>query len=78
LIDTWKEIKEKATAAALAVERGEEAAVPVPLHREMGQTLTIIRDLFTEKISRLVVYSPQSHQEVLNISKKWLPNVPIR
>jgi Ribonuclease G/E len=75
LIDTWKEIKEKATAAALAVERGEEAAVPVPLHREMGQTLTIIRDLFTEKISRLVVYSPQSHQEVINYLQEVAPHL---
>lgn len=75
LIDTWNEIMEKAAAAALTVERGEEAAVPVLLHREMGQTLTIIRDLFTEKISRLVVDSPQSHQEVINYLQEVAPHL---
>lgn len=78
LIDTWKEIMEKAAFAALAVEKGEEAAVPVLLHREMGQTLTIIRDLFTEKISRLVVDSSQSYQEVINYLQEVAPHLMSR
>ncbi len=30
----------------------------------MGQTLTTVRDFFTEKVQRLVVDSHQSYQEV--------------
>lgn len=75
LMDAWKEIMEKAAAAAVAVERGEEAAVPVLLHREMGQTLTIIRDLFTEKVSRVVVDSAQSFQEVINYLQEVAPHL---
>jgi Rne/Rng family ribonuclease len=75
LMETWKEIMEKAAAAALAVNKGEEAAVPVLLHREMGQTLTIIRDFFTEKVSRLVVDSSQSYQEVISYLQEVAPHL---
>jgi Ribonuclease G/E len=58
------EVMERAAAAALVVDEREQGTVPVLLHWEMGQTLTTVRDFFTEKVQRLVVDSHQSYQEV--------------
>lgn len=78
LMETWKEVMERAAAAALAVGSGEEGAVPVLLHREMGQTLTTVRDFFTDKVSRLVVDSLQSYQEVMSYLQEVAPRLTSR
>jgi len=79
LMDSWTEVMERAAAAAaLVVDEGEEGAVPVLLHREMGQTLTTVRDFFTDKVQRLVVDSPQSYQEVMTYLQDVAPHLTSR
>lgn len=75
LLCIWKEIMEKATSSALSVNRGDHIAIPILLHREMGQTLTIIRDFFTDKVSRLVVDSSQSYEEVITYLQEVAPHL---
>lgn len=50
LLSTWKSIVEQAKSAALAAEEGVTGAVPVMLHRAMGQTLSVVQDYFSEKV----------------------------
>lgn len=50
LISTWKTITENAKSAALAADEGVDGAVPVILHRAMGQTLSVVQDYFNEKV----------------------------
>lgn len=51
LLATWKCIIEHAKSAALAAEEGVEGAIPVMLHKAMGQTLSVVQDYFNEKVS---------------------------
>lgn len=53
LLSTWKSIIEHAKSAALAADEGVDGAVPVMLHRAMGQTLSVVQDYFSEKVSSL-------------------------
>lgn len=50
LLLTWKNIMEHAKSAALAADEGVEGAVPVILHRAMGQTLSVVQDYFNENV----------------------------
>ena len=52
LLSTWKNITEQAKSASLAADEGVEGAVPVILHRAMGQTLSVVQDYFNEKVNR--------------------------
>ena len=52
LLSTWKTIMEHAKAAALAADEGVEGAVPVILHRAMGQTLSVAQDYFSDKVKQ--------------------------
>lgn len=54
LVSTWKNIMEHAKSAALAADEGVEGAVPVILHRAMGQTLSVVQDYFNETVT--VIY----------------------
>lgn len=51
LVSTWKNIMEHAKSAALAADEGVEGAVPVILHRAMGQTLSVVQDYFNETVT---------------------------
>lgn len=59
LVSTWKNITEHAKSAALAADEGVEGAIPVILHRAMGQTLSVVQDYFNETVSLYHLY--QSH-----------------
>ncbi len=78
LMDSWMEVMERAAAAALVVDEREQGTVPVLLHREMGQTLTTVRDFFTDKVQRLVVDSHQSYQEVMGYLQDVAPHLTSR
>lgn len=54
LLSTWKNITEHAKSAALAADEGIEGAIPVLLHRAMGQTLSVVQDYFNEKVTYLL------------------------
>ncbi|KAK6128102.1 hypothetical protein DH2020_038156 [Rehmannia glutinosa] len=69
LLSTWKSIVDHAKSAALAADEGVDGAVPVMLHRAMGQTLSVVQDYFNEKVKSMVVDSPLTYHEVI---AEWL------
>lgn len=75
LLETWKEIVEHAKSAFLAAQEGVEGAVPVILHRAMGQTLAIVQDDFNEKVQRMVVDSPRTYHEVTRYLQEYAPSL---
>ncbi|KAI3455707.1 hypothetical protein Pfo_012370 [Paulownia fortunei] len=75
LLSTWKSIVEHAKSAALAADEGVDGAVPVMLHRAMGQTLSVVQDYFNEKVKSMVVDSPRTYHEVTNYLQEIAPNL---
>ncbi|MCL7023094.1 hypothetical protein MKW94_007837 [Papaver nudicaule] len=75
LLSTWKDIMEHAKSAALAADEGVEGAVPVILHRAMGQTLSVAQDYFNEKVDNMVVDSPRTYHEVTSYLQDIAPNL---
>ncbi|XP_062152192.1 ribonuclease E/G-like protein, chloroplastic isoform X2 [Alnus glutinosa] len=75
LLSTWKNIMEHAKSAALAADEGVEGAVPVILHRAMGQTLSVVQDYFNDKVQRMVVDSPRTYHEVTNYLQEIAPDL---
>ncbi|XP_024967976.1 ribonuclease E/G-like protein, chloroplastic isoform X2 [Cynara cardunculus var. scolymus] len=75
LLSTWKDITEQAKSAALAADEGVEGAIPVMLHRAMGQTHSVVQDLFNDKVKRMVVDSPQTYHEVTNYLQEIDPDL---
>ncbi|KAM7520023.1 hypothetical protein LguiB_018985 [Lonicera macranthoides] len=75
LLSTWKAILENAKSAALAADEGVEGAVPVLLHRAMGQTLSVAQDYFNEKVKSMVVDSPRTYHEVTHYLQEIAPNL---
>lgn len=75
LLSTWKNIVEHAKSASLAADEGVEGAVPVILHRAMGQTLSVVQDYFNEKVERMVVDSARTYHEVTNYLQDIAPDL---
>ncbi|OVA19748.1 Carbohydrate binding module family 20 [Macleaya cordata] len=75
LVSTWKDIMEHAKSAALAADEGVEGAVPVILHRAMGQTLSVAQDYFNEKVQSMVVDSPRTYHEVTSYLQEIAPDL---
>ncbi|XP_026406482.1 ribonuclease E/G-like protein, chloroplastic [Papaver somniferum] len=75
LLSTWKDIMEHAKSAALAADEGVEGAVPVILHRAMGQTLSVAQDYFNEKVDNMVVDSPRTYHEVTSYLQDIAPDL---
>lgn len=75
LLLTWKNIMEHARSATLAADEGVDGAVPVLLHRAMGQTLSVVQDYFNEKVKKMVVDSPRIYHEVTNYLQKIAPDL---
>ncbi|KAL5981925.1 hypothetical protein ACLOJK_015992 [Asimina triloba] len=75
LLSTWKDIVEHAKFAALAADEGIEGAIPVILHRAMGQTLSVVQDYFNEKVKSMVVDSPRTYHEVTNYLLEIAPDL---
>lgn len=57
LLSTWKDIIEHAKSAALAADEGVEGAIPIILHRAMGQTLSVVQDYFNDKVATCLCLS---------------------
>lgn len=72
---TWKNIMEHARSAALAADEGVDGAIPVMLHRAMGQTLSVVQDYFNEKVKKMVIDSPRTYHEVTNYLLKIAPDL---
>ncbi|XP_073002315.1 ribonuclease E/G-like protein, chloroplastic isoform X3 [Typha latifolia] len=75
LLSTWKGIIEHAKSAALAAEEGVEGAVPIMLHRAMGQTLSVAQDYFNDKVKSMVVDSPRTYHEVTSYLQEIAPDL---
>ncbi|KAL5794363.1 hypothetical protein ACOSP7_002957 [Xanthoceras sorbifolium] len=75
LLSTWKNIMEHAKSAALAADEGVEGAVPVILHRAMGQTLSVVQDYFNDKVKKMVVDSQRTYHEVTNYLQDIAPDL---
>ncbi|XP_011008081.1 PREDICTED: ribonuclease E/G-like protein, chloroplastic isoform X2 [Populus euphratica] len=75
LLSTWKSIMEHAKSAALAEDEGVEGAIPVVLHRAMGQTLSVVQDYFSEKVRKMMVDSPRTYHEVTNYLQEIAPDL---
>ncbi|KAL2462412.1 Ribonuclease E/G-like protein [Forsythia ovata] len=75
LLSTWKSIVEHAKSATLAADEGVDGAVPVMLHRAMGQTLSVAQDYFSEKVKSMVVDSPRTYHEVTNYLQEIAPDL---
>ncbi|XP_073139027.1 ribonuclease E/G-like protein, chloroplastic isoform X2 [Henckelia pumila] len=75
LMLTWETIMEHAKSAALAADEGVDGAVPVMLHRAMGQTLSVVQDYFNGKVKKMVVDSPRTYHEVTNYLQKIAPDL---
>ncbi|KAL0423485.1 UNVERIFIED_CONTAM: Ribonuclease E/G-like protein, chloroplastic [Sesamum radiatum] len=75
LLSTWKGIVDHAKSAALAADEGVDGAVPVLLHRAMGQTLSVVQDYFNEKVKSMIVDSPRTYHEVTNYLQEIAPDL---
>ncbi|XP_052195374.1 ribonuclease E/G-like protein, chloroplastic isoform X2 [Diospyros lotus] len=75
LLSTWKDIMDHAKSAALAADEGVEGAIPVLLHRAMGQTLCVVQDYFSDKVKSLVVDSSRTYHEVTNYLQEIAPDL---
>ncbi|CAM8957560.1 unnamed protein product [Rhodiola kirilowii] len=75
LVCTWKSIMEHAKSAALAADEGVDGAVPMMLHKAMGQTLSVVQDYFNDKVERLVLDSPRTYHEVTNYLQDIAPDL---
>lgn len=75
LLTTWKCIIEHAKSAALAAEEGVEGAIPVMLHKAMGQTLSVVQDYFNEKVESMIVDSPRTFHEVTSYLQDIAPDL---
>jgi ribonuclease G len=62
---TWRRIKERAA----------KTKAPALVHREMGITSSLIRDLFTEDIDHLVLDSEKEYDEIISYLKVVSPNL---
>ena len=54
------------------------AKAPAILHREMELTTGLIRDLFTEDVSQLVIDSKEEYREILDYLKNYVPELSSR
>ncbi|XP_068636891.1 ribonuclease E/G-like protein, chloroplastic [Aristolochia californica] len=75
LLSAWKDIVEHAKSAALAADEGVDGAVPVILHRAMGQTLSVVQDYFNENVKSMVVDSPRTYYEVTTYLQDIAPDL---
>ncbi|XP_034206647.1 ribonuclease E/G-like protein, chloroplastic isoform X2 [Prunus dulcis] len=75
LVSTWKSITEHAKSAALAADEGVAGAIPVILHRAMGQTLSVVQDYFNETVEKMVVDSPRTYHEVTSYLQEIAPDL---
>ncbi|XP_026658518.2 ribonuclease E/G-like protein, chloroplastic isoform X2 [Phoenix dactylifera] len=75
LLSTWKGIVEQAKSVALAAQEGVEGAVPVMLHKAMGQTLSVVQDYFSENVKSMVVDSPRTYHEITSYLQEIAPDL---
>src|SRR5882672_751624 len=59
-------------------KQSQRAKAPAILHREMELTTGLIRDIFTEDVSQLVIDDKDGYKEVLDYLKNYVPELSSR
>ena len=59
-------------------KQSQRAKAPAILHREMELTTGLIRDIFTEDVSQLVIDSKEEYREILEYLKTYVPELSSR
>jgi ribonuclease G len=54
-------------------QRDSRSSSPAVVHRELSLDLKVIRDLFVPGVSRVVVDSPEQHDEIRSFIERFLP-----
>lgn len=65
LLKTWRRIEKK----------GQRVKAPALIHREMGMTFSLIRDLFTDEVDRVVIDSKKECKQILSYLKSVAPHL---
>ena len=64
----WRKIEKQA----------QRTKAPTLVHREMGLTTGLIRDIFTEDVTQVVIDSKEEHREILDYLKNYVPELRSR
>ena len=54
-------------------ERTRRSSTPSIVHQDLSLDLKVIRDIFTDEVEKVVVDSPEQHQEILRFMNTFLP-----
>jgi len=68
LLNTWSEVEQK-------IEQARKKQTPMLVYQDMLLAASIIRDLFKDDISRVVVDSKRIFQDIINYLKSTAPNL---
>ncbi len=68
LVDLWREIENKAA----------RLQAPALVHRDMGLTTSLMRDIFTSQVDRVVVDSKEVYKEILSYLRVVAPDLKTR
>ena len=68
LVKSWQKIKKKA----------QSKPAPVLVHQEMGMTSSLIRDLFTDDVDKLIIDSKQEYRNILSYLRSVSPGLRSR
>lgn len=69
------EVKELLSAYQGLIKKAESSPAPALIHKEMGMTSGVIRDLLSEDVERVVVDSREHYSEIRKYLKTTSPNL---
>ena len=73
--DFKRDLKQLAKAHQRMIKRGKKMPAPALVHKEIGMTSSVIRDLFTDSVDRLVVDSKPLFREICEYVKSVSPEL---
>jgi len=71
--DLKRDLKELVRNYQRLRKTSKKAAAPALVHKEMGMTSSVIRDLFTDNVEKVVVDEKELHGEILSYLKQVSP-----
>ena len=76
--DFKRDIKQLTKSYDKLARRSKRSATPALVHKEMGMTSSVIRDLFTENVDRVVVDSKELYNDIVDYLKSVSPSLTKR
>ena len=76
--DCKRDLKQLVKSYDRLERRSKKADAPALVHKEMGMTSSVIRDLFTENVSRVVVDSKELYADIVDYLKGVSPSLTKR